>query len=369
MEYQPFPLIAVSGAPRERGRAYGEQARARILAGAAHYLEQIARLGIDAPQVERLAQDFLPTIEDFEPAYVEEMRGIAEGADVPLSSILLVNCRTEILQLARRQAGLEDDPDGCTGALALPEATRDGEVIHGQNWDWKAECVETSVVLRVSRDDGPDFLTFTEAGALARAGFNAAGVAITANYLECERDYTQQGIPLPLIRRKVLESAHLADAIRCVACTPKSASNNMMLSAAQGFAIDFECAPDESFPLMPEDGLIVHANHWRSTVALSKLRDTGVRSTPDSFYRDWRVERSLRAKAGDLTVDDFRAAFFDDFLSPHSVCCPPRANARGNINSTVAMILMRPGAGVMEVIPMPAENRASETYTLVVEAA
>lgn len=369
MDYQPFPLIAVSGAPRQRGLSYGDQARERILAGATHYLDQIARLGIGATEVERLAQDFLPSIEGFDPAYVEEMRGIAEGADLPLSSILLLNCRTEILQLARRQAGLEDDPDGCTGAVALPEMTRDGEVIHGQNWDWKAECVATSVVLKVTREDGPDFLTFTEAGALARAGFNAAGIAITANYLECERDYTQQGIPLPLIRRKVLESTHLADAIRCVACTPKSASNNMMLSAAQGFAIDFECAPDESFSLLPDQGLIVHANHWRSAVALTKLRETGVPSVPDSFYRDWRVERSLRAKAGKLTIDDFRDAFFDDFLTPNAVCQPPQPTKRGSISATVAMILMRPAAGVMEVIPMPAENRRSETYSLAVDAA
>ena len=364
MPYQSFPLISVSGSPRERGRSYGERARGRIIAGAAHYVEQIARLEITAEAVERLSGTFLPTIEGFEPAYAEEMRGIAEGADVPLSSILLLNCRTEILQLARRQAGLEDEPDGCTGAVALPEVTRDGEVIHGQNWDWKAECVETAVVLKIARDDGPDVMTFTEAGALARAGFNAAGVAITANYLESERDYRQQGIPLPLIRRKALESAQLAEAIRTVACTPKSASNNMMLSAAEGFAIDFECAPDESFPLLPEDGLIVHANHWRSPVALSKLKDTGVLSTPESFYRDWRVERRLRAKAGDLTVDDFRAAFFDDFLTPYSVCRPPRPTRRGSVSATVAMILMRPAAGVMEVIPMPAENRQSKTYML-----
>jgi hypothetical protein len=31
------------------------------------------------------------------------------------------------------------------------------------------------------------------------------------------------------------------------------------------------------------------------------------------------------------------------------------------------MILMRPAAGTMEVIPMPAENRKSETYSLAAE--
>jgi len=32
--------------------------------------------------------------------------------------------------------------------------------------DWKRECAETAVVLKVRRDDGPDLMTFTEAGAL-----------------------------------------------------------------------------------------------------------------------------------------------------------------------------------------------------------
>jgi len=35
----------------------------------------------------------------------------------------------------------------------------------------------------------------TEAGGLARSGFNSAGVAITANYLESDRDYRQLGVP------------------------------------------------------------------------------------------------------------------------------------------------------------------------------
>ena len=60
---------------------------------------------------------------------------------------------------------------------------------------------------------GPDILTFTEAGGLARHGFNAAGVAISANYLRSDRDFARPGIPLPFIRRRVLEQAHLAPAM------------------------------------------------------------------------------------------------------------------------------------------------------------
>lgn len=369
---EPFPLIDLAGTPEARGRAYGRMAKARVHKSLAHYGAQLAGQGRDAGAVRAMARAFVPRIEAFEPDFVAEMRGIAEGADVAFEDIVLVNCRTEVLQLAKRAEALEAarrDPDGCTGAIILPEASADGTLIHGQNWDWKSECAETGVVLRIRREDGPDVLTFVEAGGLARCGMNAAGIAITANYLESDRDYTQEGVPLSLLRRKALEQEQVALAFRILYGTPKSGSNNLMLSHASGFGIDIECAPDESFLVQPEKGVLVHANHWQSPVALSKLKDTGLLSTPDSVYRDRRVRASLDAKQGGLTMDDLSEAFFDDWQTPWSVCRPPRMNLGGNLSATVAMILMRPADGVMEIAPLPALNRSFTRYTLAPQAA
>jgi hypothetical protein len=365
MSPEPFPFVSVSGTPRERGRQYGAAVADRIRRSIGIYTGQIRKLGLESGDLQRLVHEFLPRIEAFGAEYVEEMRGIAEGAEVGLEEIVLVNARTEIVSLARLQApSADEEPDGCTGAVILPSRSRNGRLIHGQNWDWRAECAETGIVLRVRREDGPDFLTFTEAGALARCGLNAAGIAITANYLECDRDYRQSGVPLPLIRRKVLEQEHFALAMRTVAVTPKACANNMMVSYAAGWAIDFECAPDESFPIYPEDGLIVHANHWLSPVALSKVKDTGIPSVPESFYRDWRVREHLAKCGSGLTRDDLKAALFDDFGSPYSVCRPPRTSEHGNLSATVAMIVMEPEAGFMEVAPLPAINRVFTRYSL-----
>src|SRR5262249_42355181 len=154
---------------------------------------------------------FVPKMEAYAPDLIEEMRGIAAGADCAFEEIALVNCRTEVLQIGERRAATRAGQDGCTGVIVLPEASLDGRLIHAQHWDWTRECVDTAIVLHVRREDGPDLLTFTEAGGLARSGFNAAGLAITANYLESDRDFRALGIPLPLIRRKFLERAHLAD--------------------------------------------------------------------------------------------------------------------------------------------------------------
>lgn len=375
MAVEPFPLIEVSGPPQERGRQYGRQGAARIKRGIGHYGRELTALGLSERDVAAMVRDFVPAIEAFDSTYVEEMRGIARGAEVPFEDVILLNARTEILKLGRRKADRPTAPsqvvedDGCTGAVLLPEATADGSLIHGQNWDWKVDCAETGVVLHVRSDDGPDIMTFTEAGGLARAGMNAAGIAITANYLESNLDYVRLGVPLALIRRKALEQAHFALALRAVTTTPKSASNNMIVSTGEGYAIDFECAPDEAFPIHPEAGLLVHANHWISPVALTKIKETGLINTPDSLYRDVRLRGALMRDHGRLTVDHLRAALFDDFATPWSVCRPPRTTFQGNLSATVAMILMQPARGLMEICPLPALQRDFTTYRLTTAAA
>ena len=368
MAVEQFPFVSVSGAPYERGRQYGAALRDRVKASAALYGKTLDELGYDARRKTALIKAFALEIGVFGEHYLEEMRGVADGAGIPFEDIVMINARTEVIAQARREAANadpEDDPDdGCTGAVILPERSATGAMIHGQNWDWRAECAETAIVLRVRRDDGPDFLTFVEAGGLARCGLNAAGVAITANYLESDRDYRQPGVPLSLIRRKVLEQEHFALAMRAVATTPKVCSNNMMLSTAEGFAIDFECAPDEAFPIYPADGLIVHANHWQSPVALAKLKETGIPSVPESYYRDWRVRKLLDRAGPKLAPDDLKAALFDTFGTPYSVCRPPRPGSAGNLSATVSMVIMEPSKGTMEVAPLPALNRVFTRYSL-----
>lgn len=369
----PFPFVSVSGTPYERGRQHGAAVAERVRRSARFYSRQLDRLGSEPGQRERLIAEFGRSIAAFDNAYLDEMRGIADGAGLELDAIIMINARTEIVAKARllalRPADDDDEDeeamaDGCTGAIILPERSWNGGIIQGQNWDWQPECAETAIVLRIHREDGPDVLTFVEAGGLGRHGMNSAGICVTGNYLRSDRDYCQEGVPLALIRRKALEQEHLALAIKLVATTPKACSTNMMLSQNRGFAIDLECAPNEAFPVYPQDGLIVHANHWISPVALTKLRDTGLASSPDSQYRDWRVRKLLTEPQRFLTREDLKAALFDDFLSPYAVCRPPRAGATGDLTASVAMIVMEPALGIMEVAPLPALNRHFTCYSL-----
>jgi isopenicillin-N N-acyltransferase-like protein len=220
------------------------------------------------------------------------------------------------------------------------------------------------VVLRITGTDAPDMLIYTEAGALARFGFNAAGIAITGNYLESERDYRRAGVPLALLRRKVLRQWNYSEAVGIVYTMPKTASNNLCLSHARsGVVHDFECAPDETFVVEPVDGLLVHSNHWLSPVALTKLRDTGVGSSPCSF---WREQRARRLLTNERRIDDavLEKVLRDSEGSPLSICVPPRPSAITGMSATVASLIMRPERGEMRLAMMPSAGGEFTSYRL-----
>ncbi len=365
MTTPPFPLITLTGDAQARGLQYGRQAAERIHRSVALYSGLVERHGLGRDRLTSIVQGFLPVIASVDEDYLTEMRAIAEGAGLDFLDVVMINARTEILQLAELEALGRSDADGCTAVVALPEVTEAGHLIHAQNWDWRPDCALSGVVLQIRRDDGPDILTFTEAGGLARCGFNGAGIALSGNYLECDRDYREIGTPLAILRRKALEQTHLAPAIRTIASSRKSASNNMVLTQADGFAVDFECAPDETFELWPEDGLLVHANHWMSPVARTKLRDTGLESVPDSLYRVRRVADALRPALGRITPEDVRRALLDDWQSPYSVCMPPVSRTgSSSISATVATIVMEPALGEMHIAPLPSLGAQFTRYAL-----
>jgi hypothetical protein len=176
------------------------------------------------------------------------------------------------------------------------------------------------------RDDGPDVITFVEAGGLGRHGMNAAGVAVSGNYLRCDRDYTTEGgVPLALVRRKAMDQEHVALAMQAIAATPKACATNMIVSHKDGWAIDFECAPDEAFPLYPVDGILVHANHWVSPTALLKLGHRH-RDGAGQLLRDWRVAAARSEHGGASRPQGGAVPTIS--CPPYSVCRPPRRGAR-----------------------------------------
>jgi isopenicillin-N N-acyltransferase like protein len=350
-----FPYIEVAGGPRERGRQYGEAARERVRASRKIYFPAFAARGLEWPRVRELASGFAAAVQGYEPAFVEEMRGIADGAGVEFEEIVALNARTELLYW---------QDEGCTGAACMPEVTASGHTLLGQNWDWRPACRESAVVLHVRPDDGPEFITFVEAGLLARAGLNSAGVGVTGNFLQSDADFGRAGIPIPFIRRRILSSRSLAEAVGWVVRTPRAFSSNHLVAHAPGEAIDCEAAPEDVFFLHPEGGILEHSNHFRAAAAPARLRDTGIARYPDTLYRDRRLRRALAAKAPSILVEDFQAALRDHYGKPDSVCRHDAARSDGTMITTVASLVMDLHEGRLWVAPGPVCEHEYREYRL-----
>jgi isopenicillin-N N-acyltransferase-like protein len=316
-------------------------------------------------------------IQRFDPAYLDEMQGIADGAGVSLADVILINCRTEMMfghsELKMVCRELEDS---CTGLVVMPEHAATGRLMHAHNWDWRQECADTGIVLRMRRDgaDQPDLLLFAEAGALGRHGFNSAGLSMSGNFLRCDRDYRQLAdVPLALVQRKMLEAPDMDSAMKILWRTRRFCSANLMLAQAGidrggqslGDAVNLECAPDEIFWQAPQHGLLVHANHWLCPVARGKLRELGLADNLDSLYRQRRVEAVLQqALCGGSRKIDWacvKNVLAVRFLHAGGVLREPGADGQ---RATVATTLMDTAAGVMWIARNPCQSPAFTEYSL-----
>jgi isopenicillin-N N-acyltransferase-like protein len=346
-----FPFIEVSGNARNMGLQYGRKAGGRIQHSVAIYRHVFAEQEVDWGLARTAAARLATRITQAYPQIAEEMRAVADGAEVPFEDIVVINARNDLLRgTFGKPCARADDVDGCTGAVVFPPLTREGHMIHAQNWDWRDECAESSIVLKRVPDTGPSSLVFTEAGLMAGVGLNNAGLAVTTNHLECDQDGKGDGLPNPIVRRQVLAQPSLGAAIETVLRAERGSSINFLISHREGEAVGLEATPEQVFWIGAEEELLVHANHFTSTAARVAVRDTGLLKSADSLYRESRIRRYLSRDRGRITLSTLQAAFQDRFGAPRAVC---RAPVPGQSNATVATIIMDTTAQIMWVAPRP----------------
>lgn len=365
----PPPFIEIEGPPRERGRQYGAKADTRIKRGIENYKQLMEARGLAWSDVLVSSSGLMEFIAEKCPAQHEELIAIATGAGVDVRELLVINGRSEILNAgkAKLKAAAGELDDGCTSAVVMPSRASNNCLLHGQNWDWRPECEETAVVLAVRRDDGPDLLTYVEAGGLARAGLNEIGFAITGNNLSTGHEqWGRRGIPLSIIRRLALEADSFSGALNAVSQSPRSIANNMTVSyaASDGEAFNFETTPDDIYWEPPTDGLIVHANHFTTAAARARVHDQGVLDGMDTLYRDRRVRKLLDKCGDEIGMTEMNAAFRDLFGAPRAVLRAPEARSMASISCTVATILMEPANREMRVCQAPYRSTEFITYRL-----
>lgn len=346
-----YPIVCVGGSAYERGRQHGDRARDRVAKSVEIYRSAFENVGLTWQQALEKADVFTRVIEASDADILAEMQGIADGAGFQLGEIVAVNCRTEILfDTHRKPQGASSHE--CTTIAVTPQASATGATIIGKNWDWRAACQESVIVLQVEQDEAADFVMVVEAGMVGRDGFNAAGIAVCGNLLRSIHDGSKAGVPVPFIRRRVLNSTQLDRALGAIINAERAASTNYIVAHESGIVIDFEASPNQAYAIYPERGLLTHANHFTHVAA--EVQQIGLLAGVDSLYRQQRARDMLEPKIGLITVEDVKTALRDHVGHPHSVCRhPDERQSAGQGSMSIASIVIDLGERVMWVASGP----------------
>ena len=332
------PIVRVGGSHYEIGQQIGKSRTQQIhhsIKNARYLIEETydsLELTWEGAQIQ--AQKYMPFAQERYPQYVDEIKGIADGADVPFEELAVINAMEAVTMDALHLAK-------CSSFAVNGDITSDEHVLVAHNEDWTPEDEDDLFLVHATPEDEPAFLAMTYGGLLPNIGFNAAGIAqcLDTVYPTDPRI----GIPRVIVSRAILGARNLVEAVRFVLVPHRAAGYNHMLVHESGEMFSVEVSA-RKFAIIPGlEGYLAHTNHYLD----EKMR--AIESEPDELIvtrlRYFRILRLLQNNKSH-SIKTLQAIQRDHLNYPDSICnhCSHDSNPldRGKtINSLIIDLTMR----------------------------
>jgi isopenicillin-N N-acyltransferase-like protein len=348
-------VVEVSGDPYEMGFQYGT-----VCPEIRKMLDITCQVFGGLDMVIELAKKYipmyLPAAEVYAPEIVEEMKGMAAGTQLDFQDIFFLNITYEISVPSVM---------GCTSFALTGEATGNCETIAGQNFDYLSMWEDSMILLKMRPAHGPDILALAPAGSLGLIGLNSAGISLNLNLLRNKDSLTPNGgVPAHIILRKVLTSETISKAIGIIASAGRRSAKNYLLASDQGDIVDLEVTLDDIDIHYAEEGILAHANHFKTT----RFRSTDLAPEywPDSYIRCQRLFQLMKNHRGRLSVDVMKQLLQDHNNHPNSICRHPDPRnplPMGRMIKTLVSLINCPKERKAHIaLGNPCENEFIEYY-------
>ena len=316
-------VVRATGTPFERGRTIGRglgEAIEHSLGFVRRYLDVH---GVGPHGLDHVVAPYVAAAEDGMPQLVEQLRGMAEGAEQPFNMIAAANAFEEIYGQVELRIGDLAPLERCTDVVLQGS---DGPLLgHTEQW-YAGDEGAVGIVLDVP-DDGPVLLAPVVAGTLPLVGVNEHGVAVGAMSLSARDE--RIGIPRALVGRDVLDARDAADAT----------ARAMRPGRAGGYSYQFA---------FPDGGsLVVETTGSRGSVMATNAHtnhaiDPSVAEVtfPPSSGSQSRLSRARTlASIAEPTMDGVVGILADHDGAPESICAHPDP-ADGDEGSTILFAMV-----------------------------
>jgi isopenicillin-N N-acyltransferase like protein len=328
--------VVIEGSASHRGLIYGETLRGEINELVVLWKEGLQRnTGMPADDfIPRFLDrtSYMPAIERYTPDLLEEVKGLARGANISFDTMFAFQLLDELILNAGEVAA------HCS-AIGV-DRTRTKPTLLGQNWDIESYVHGYQTVLHVKeKASDVESLVFTYAGLIAAFGLNNKGVGVCLNSMPILR-YAQSGLPVAYVIRGTLQQRDSIGAIDFVRSVPHASPQNYLIGDPER-VVDLECSAGqvEQHTAAKTPSVVFHTNHPLANDDFNDkyravLRDREANTRTDDFYHqavDF-VEAnsgtrlaSLRTHlagltADDITVDKIRAILSSHDRDDHPVC-------------------------------------------------
>jgi len=359
--------------PFERGYAHGEILKDMIHEHKARWAKNMkADTGLDIETY--LAQlmgetDFIPAIEKWTPGLLEEVKGIAKGADIDFKYLLARQLSDEEPWFRREKKLAMTSGRGCS-SIGL-DADDNRPAMIGQNMDTPLWYHGHQILFHHKGPDLPvEIFNFAVSGKLNLCGMNSNGLSICCNTLS-QLDYNKKGLPEDFVVRGFLEQPDLEKGLEFMHAINHASGQNYTIAEPGRRVIDLEISANKIVEYRPykDADRVFHTNHpfanddqaiftkfMESAQNPQKLMPGFIGS---SFPRFDEFEKRLNDPAQQLTINDMKAAF-----SSHNgpICRHPGNESTRNVITLGCLIMELSDPPVLHITPGPPCTTPFKTY-------
>jgi isopenicillin-N N-acyltransferase-like protein len=183
--------------------------------------------------IEQLAKEQFLHTETFAPHLTQELIGIARGADLSISDLVILNNYTDF-----RDIELSDE--GCSTV----HIQNKNNIVAGQTWDMHSSAKNYLAMIKVpATETTPELLIMTLVGCLGLMGVNSKGCFLGVNNINTKNAKT--GLIWSALVRSTLEQSNILDMEKRLTSAPVTSGHNYILSTSDGENKHWEITPEE----------------------------------------------------------------------------------------------------------------------------
>jgi isopenicillin-N N-acyltransferase like protein len=315
---------------------------------------------------EMILNVYMPALKRNWPRGWRELQGMAEGCDMDIKYLVMLNVRDDLLaaRYPQSQAVAES-----TSAFFSHRATDDYVPILGHSWTAPKLLYDENLVvcLEIHYPRAEEVLTsiflVTEAGMISGCGMNSDGLAVAGNRLLSREDaapilYSE--FPVTLLERVALEQISLDGAREDCEKHVRHASKHLLMATTAGFSTSLELSPpDLAFVYNGAMGskTKLHTNRFQSFEAFKCRRLVKDRYRgQSSLARAQRLSALIFEQGGKgVSGEQIQGMFSDHEGNDEGRICHHGEDDQGNseTNMTVAFVMFDTNRRVVSICKGP----------------